>query len=301
MGAYASKRLGGAMQVHSVFSKAINLMTSGGMVCLVRRDVGGGPLNVVLDIDERTPLDSIGVTPGMIARSSCFELDVGDRVLSVSLRGCTTRAKKARRLGPVGPAQVDANLRELREQILCEGRLAGMGGLLPVLEGRALETKEQPSRAALAALPPLSDLMGRLESSSVDGIPGAALGLIGLGPGLTPAGDDVLAGLMVALVCGASTLGLDAGFVSAANLSICSVVEGRTTLLSKELLTLAARGEGSEPLLALARAVMSGDPGQTRAAARRELNVGATSGTDAALGVYLGSRAATHIARGDRR
>ena len=102
--------------------------------------------------------------------------------------------------------------------------------------------------------------------------------LIGVGPGLTPAGDDVLVGF----AAGAAMAGRD----------ICDVVPAiaaaasRTTDLSASMLRDAMAGLFSEPVIALASAIRLG--GDVRDALERLGEVGDTSGVAAALGVLIG-------------
>lgn len=96
----------------------------------------------------------------------------------------------------------------------------------------------------------------------------AAEVLGGLGPGLTPAGDDVLAGLLLV----ASTLGY----------ARLDEVEVRTNEISAAYLSWAARGQGIEA----AHDVLAGRPD----ALDRLLTIGATSGEAIAYGIGLGLR-----------
>jgi hypothetical protein len=105
----------------------------------------------------------------------------------------------------------------------------------------------------------------------------AAAGLLGRGPGLTPSGDDVLAGYLV----GAAAFGVDAAALRAA---IATLAPARTTALSAALLWHAARGECVDELAAVA-AVLTGQSRQGAGrAASRLLSVGHSSGAALAEG-----------------
>lgn len=119
----------------------------------------------------------------------------------------------------------------------------------------------------------------------------AGMALLGLGPGLTPSGDDLLAGLVAAgrtmaraLPGGAAvdrlleTLGGD----------LAEAAWERTTGLSATLLWHATRAELAAP----ARAVLLGLTGRTQLAPalRRLLALGHTSGRDLAHGLTAGLR-----------
>ena len=106
----------------------------------------------------------------------------------------------------------------------------------------------------------------------------AASALLGRGPGLTPEGDDLLAG---------AAIGLHA--LAAASLAgaLCPPdVERRTTALSATLLRLAAGGSAPEPML---RVIAGDDP---RGALADLLGLGRSTGRALAAGLGLAARAA---------
>ena len=108
----------------------------------------------------------------------------------------------------------------------------------------------------------------------------AVRGLVGLGPGLTPAGDDVLAGALVALVA--------AGDLDRAGAVLDAVrpCRHRTTAVSAALLDHAAAGRAVPQL---ARYLHAPDDPEALAGL---LAVGAASGAALALGAGLGLSAA---------
>lgn len=113
-----------------------------------------------------------------------------------------------------------------------------------------------------------------------------ARALLGRGPGLTPAGDDVLAGFLL----GARAFGVVATGVLAA----LGEAPTATTALSTQLLRYAARGE-CVPELAAVVAVLGQPEADERArnlAAGRLLAVGHTSGAALALGLLCAGRLA---------
>lgn len=104
--------------------------------------------------------------------------------------------------------------------------------------------------------------------------------LLGCGPGLTPLGDDVLAGVLVTLRArGAAT----AGPLGAA---VTALAPARTTFVSAALLRHADRGECVPQLAAVLAAVGRDEPLDRPLAAL--LNVGHTSGCGLAHGVAVG-------------
>jgi hypothetical protein len=106
--------------------------------------------------------------------------------------------------------------------------------------------------------------------------------VLGRGPGLTPSGDDALAGAL--LVC--HGLGCGARLVAA-------VRERRaaTTAVSAALLTAAADGYAARPVVRFVDAVLAGDAGRVDAALPAVLDIGHSSGRDLLTGVGAAVRA----------
>lgn len=127
---------------------------------------------------------------------------------------------------------------------------------------------------------PVAGLRAALGCGDPGAAAGAATRLVGLGPGLTPAGDDVLTGLLLTL--GPSGSDWLAGPVLA---EISR--PGRTTELSAQLLRDATYGDGIGQVADLLDALAG--HGAVEAAVRGLLAVGGTSGRALAEGVLVGA------------
>ncbi|WP_344830018.1 DUF2877 domain-containing protein [Actinocorallia longicatena] len=120
----------------------------------------------------------------------------------------------------------------------------------------------------------------------------AAEKIVGLGPGLTPSGDDVIAGLLLSLrLLGGS---LDGGsraiwLADWLGAAVTADAQTRTTSLSASLLHCAARGQAAGE----AAAVLRGLAGQESLvpAVRRLMSTGRNSGPDVAWGLLAGCKA----------
>jgi hypothetical protein len=112
------------------------------------------------------------------------------------------------------------------------------------------------------------------------GLAGAAAVLAGRGAGLTPTGDDILAGLL--LVARAADAASEVALVALAR-------EARTHDISRAFLEQAARGRSLAAVHDLFGACAAGDTGAAREARRRLYGVGASSGLDLAYGLLVGS------------
>ena len=113
------------------------------------------------------------------------------------------------------------------------------------------------------------------------GLTGPVLDLLGRGPGLTPEGDDLLAGVLVGL---AGRPDLRDPLAAA----VLAEAPRRTGWLSTQLLEHAAHGRAVPALVAVADAVNGhGDDGALARALPRLLAVGHTSGRALARGLLL--------------
>lgn len=163
------------------------------------------------------------------------------------------------------------------------------------LAARALARAEDPSsdaqgaqdprRAAArrsALLDPPFAVRARRAARRVAGgdLKAAADELGGVGPGLTPAGDDALAGILLA-VRARRGAGAEPDLLAVAG----SVP---TSDLSSAFLHWAARGQHIAPAHDLLVAAAAGDPAATAAAARSLSSFGSSSGADLAFGLRLG-------------
>ena len=124
---------------------------------------------------------------------------------------------------------------------------------------------------------PLAALRGAVRRADLDAALRTAVRLIGLGPGLTPAGDDVMAGTMAGLVL----LGHPAAERFTAG--VFSLVPGRTTELSRALLRHAAAGRVSGEYAAVLHGLVGERP--LGPAIDALLATGSTSGRATTLGL----------------
>jgi hypothetical protein len=138
---------------------------------------------------------------------------------------------------------------------------------------------------AVQTVPALIDATRNLQ---VDGAITAIRPLIGLGPGLTPSGDDFIVGYLAGLW---STAGSDSSrlrFMSSLGAWLSQAAAG-TNAISCTYIKSAVNGNVSEPIATLAqRFGQAKSMDSVREATRTALQVGNTSGTDGIQGLLLG-------------
>lgn len=151
----------------------------------------------------------------------------------------------------------------------------------------AQPSSSRPSHLMAAARPAIDALTRVLDDGLRDGAPRSAsfsadgakvTGLIGLGPGLTPSGDDFLLGALVAL----AALGLSGA--RDALWDQCRPHLDRTNDISRAHLGAAALGYGAAALHAAIHATMAGRVAELKGALSAVSEIGQTSGRDGFAG-----------------
>ncbi len=243
-------------RVHSVFTHAVNLELGDELWTVLARDGHDAALTVRL---------SGVVVPGDLS------LRIHDPVC--------VRSRHVR----VGAAVIDARTAVRWMPQMYDVDLYGLGG-------RAAELEVAARHVAWAGSSPLADaVIGALASGDRSDLDDAVRRTTGRGPGLTPAGDDVLVGVLAVLT--APGVAADCEPVAARLRAALAPALPTTTEISRALLSQASHGHVSRPVWELARTVLSGSAAAASAQARADvLSAGATSGGDTCAGLVAACR-----------
>lgn len=272
------------LTVESVFADACNIVAPDGQrYSLVSAAIGDGPLNVVLN------------------RSESFSvIEIGDPVTSDSRgllvgRGWRIDLSRARLWDPVPhygrlaawPQVVRTNVAWLRQNVALPSPLVDSPDQnAPVLAGAFGSRPFNAtllSRAALA----IRALLTAHRRGDVHRIRTSARRLAGLGPGLTPSGDDWLAGWLVGLRVSQAidrNSEHDSLTVETVSKAVLQGASDQTTELSLAFLAAAADGALAQVWHLLIDALSNADPAPLRQVAAQIMQVGATSGADMLAG-----------------
>ncbi len=241
LGAKEALAGGGEGRVIASFPKAVYVSLPGGVLVLVAHDVHPGPLYLVLD----------GPPPEVPPN---------------------TRVQVATRRLRVG--EIDVDLRDTAQwasALPSRAQLASGATLLMEV------ASDLASRSALHADPfrdRAADAQSRLRAGD---LAGTVERLAGLGPGLTPAGDDALAGVLFVRRA--------MGGEEAQPALLEAAAAARTTEIASAFLSWAARGQALSPGHDLIGAAANGDRKACQTACASLARVGETSGADFALGI----------------
>ncbi len=281
--------------VSAVLSNSIYLQSEGGdLVGLVDSRRADGPITIRVSGLDRVVGTLKGVAGG------CFTAN------SLVLNICDSLEIDMTKAVPWVPPAVTltANNDELHEAIvelhstICA--LDAKSGLGPLVSAMpvAFQTKMNVlvTSDTIAGDPVLRRAAGAFaaleenwEAGDAAGAANTATRLLGLGPGLTPSGDDALAGLIATLKWfeqdseRAKPMGRSIAKAVLKEAPIC------TTRLSAQLLGYAAQGLLYEPAMRLGAALLAGRKDSIGAAAIQLFEIGHTSGTDIAVGVLVGA------------
>ena len=284
-------------RVQAVFRRACHLVTADGRLIVLLAVPRRGPTNIVVP-GLRGSLDS--VRDGYRASLASQALVISDARLSIDLVDVPVWLGLPPPSIPVADAEVRQSRVVTAAALAEEKGVQGLVGLLPrlvpgILGGLAklptaatnptTTTWASVSDQALAAIGGLSRAARR---RTADDFYVEASRLIGLGPGLTPSGDDFLTGLLLALLYAGRASNGDVEWVRMAGEWLAHAAVGRTTLVSEQQLWLAARGETDE-IVGSAIMVMLWGEDRLRTAIEDLLAVGSTSGGDMLTGICVAS------------
>lgn len=266
-------------EVHSLFENACNLRLPGDrLVALLPGSSGNLPQGIRVALppgfDFRAHLatgEAAGLRGGILRFAAA--------PLRIDLRAVEPWEGKLlsleRGLGPAGWLA----WRAAWETLL---RHAGGQGLCAILAPGSTTLDLEFARRARSAISALLRATRRLD---LEAARQGLSGLVGLGPGLTPSGDDFICGYLAGLRCASPPGSGRQAFLAALNVFIPQVT-GCTTLVSRAYLLHAAQGRFSQALLILANAICQARPlAEVQAATRRALQSGSTSGADGVLGL----------------
>jgi hypothetical protein len=270
--AHRALRRGRCGRIAAVFDRSLYAVFDDDWICIGSKAIGSGPLNVLC---ER--IASVRLSPGQ-------EIAITDTALllaDVKLTGFDV----ARVWSPAPPP--DWTRESLHAGIFA---VDATWHVTPTEEGLAasgcVQLPPAPSRVLTAAMPGVAALK-RLIAAGLRGHEAAPadgadmIGLIGLGPGLTPSGDDLLGGALVALA--------SLGFSDVCD-ALWKVLCGHldcTNDISAAHLRSAASGYAAAALHEAIDATTSGRIDRIAPALAAVSNIGHSSGRDAFAGALI--------------
>ncbi len=272
-------------EIIAAFRRSIYVALGGRLICVGSRTLGSGPLHVLYN---SWPTD--GFNAGQSVTVVGHVLDIEGMPPADFVSAPIWRPD----LAPGWSLPTLTNGLQAADEFW--RKMAGDDGLAPL--GRS--SPAQSSRLIEAARPGADALIRLVEregqGAAAEGASTAAIiDLIGMGPGLTPSGDDFLLGGLLAL----DALGL----VEARDIlwDICRPRLENTNEISRAHLEAAALGYGAAALHAAIHATMAGRVERLGYALSAVSEIGQTSGRDSFTGALLVMHAVRRRLAGTRR
>lgn len=263
--------------VHSVFNRTFNIRIQGSdeLYTIANRELDNGPNTLIIDAEG---FQQIGLQKNDRVFIKDRLLHIGNKLV-ISAANC----QKWHSVLPEFPKEimtVTKNLTMMKEYLDLSTK---SGGMKPDFFSENLFVKEvsrllqEQSRILLKELS-----AGRMTNALQH-----AKSLIGLGPGLTPSGDDFLVGLFTIM---------NVKGISCDNyLSFCKKVVGVGKTLTNEISYMALKkasvGQVRESIIQLISSVFYGNEQELILSLNKVLSIGSTSGTDIAFGLISGLEA----------
>jgi len=289
--------------IHSVFAKVINVsLDNGELISLYRAELAPAPAALITDISPSCPLDRLPV-----ARGDAVAIGENNIVLAGKIVFAGWHTSELWHSSFEGGAlpdprtrpQVMESIRLLNDCLKAKQELGGLQPLASVFDA-LLAGNPHPHHFGDpfldCACQGIQNLLRAIRTSDQAGITAWSGTLLGLGPGLTPSGDDFLSGMMAALHLIFKAYRLPPEAPLAISRSMIRHMGGRTNAISRHFLQYASIGSfGQTSEQVLFHVLFRQEERLWIDAAEALLQHGATSGVDQLLGMLYGAAAALEM------
>lgn len=268
-------------KVMACFDRSLYLEVGTGLICVADACLYDGPLNLLVRLESRSAeffnsLASVGerwiVEDGLRLRS-----DAG--AACIELATASIWQSKSARMPLPDKIKIDGGLRALRELIASR---SGPKGLIDLAVDQALRPRSAVERAAWKPLHTVRNGIRDWLEGAEAGLDKPISALLGLGPGLTPSGDDLIAGFLIA----SHHVG-NGGAASALWKRLEDQARLQTNRISFAHLVVAGQGAGAAPLHDLLDAISDNSIEQIAKILDDVDKIGHSSGWDAVAGLLL--------------
>lgn len=284
--------------VHSVFAQACNIETDNALVTLLSRGKEMAPMSVIVGDEDKIDFLKIGISTGFKFHFNADYIHCSEKNIRIDLDGAGSWFPGMEADYAAGEWEdLVENMKTLEAGISIYSKHNVISPLvsllkkeLPDLGISAFQTQAQDKSIEFISYRFLGFIRSLLKRD-IKGAVEKAGAIIGFGPGLTPSMDDFICGIMVAFVYMADYYKLDISKVFEFNRSLLDGNLSKTTRISAEMLKHSAAGETNQAAKELIRAVLKRHDGENITKALiRTAGLGETSGSDLALGLYVGCK-----------
>lgn len=259
----------------SVHKSSCNLISGEGkLLSVVLAEIGPGPFSLVVDQETRSwepedrPFSDLQIDTPVIVSERMIDIDG----IQIDARDVVIWEPRPE-WGSIDGSTFNDSSSELKRNLML---FAAPGSLSSIVNDGVLDSAQSQLYRSWNRI---SDDLRKLDLSEVKDEIGR---IAGLGVGLTPAGDDFLLGVMMAI-----WLLTPSSVAERLTMDVSCTVTGKTTLLSESYIKAAGRGEASYQWHELIKAIVAGNKQRLQKAAIQLMRTGSTSGSDALTGFLL--------------
>ncbi|MFQ5639820.1 MAG: DUF2877 domain-containing protein [bacterium] len=253
----------GTYELHSRFNRVVNFTNHGTLVSVVHKEIGAGPINIVV---ENLTLDGIGAIEienhSVIIVGSSYDFKE-DRIFYSYLDFESADVDK-----------VTKNFAFLNKALIATSHPKSLTFLL---DPDRVENFQSTFEKAF-----VEKILTGVRKMTAGDVTGGVETVHGCGFGLTPSGDDFIAGLLYGLHFSRRVFGNDCQKLIDDIYAACK----RGNIFSKTFLYLAKEGAFFEKLKKLITALIDSREKEIRLCTERLFSVGETSGADLMTGFW---------------
>lgn len=289
--------------VHSVFNNACNIEAKDNLITLLSPQKYMAPMCLILDLEQEINFNMLG-----IKQNSKFKLNVNDigndeESIAIDLGNAEIWYPNAV-LKPsfLLEENILENIRIIGYTLKTQGKLYGIGSLINFLNNDLNELD-------LISFPLAFDdnnfefirnrfinFVKAVIEYDIKNIACISKSVIGFGIGLTPSMDDFISGLMLSLIYLGSYYELNMISIYKFNKELIKDGLNKTTKVSSEMLRHSSKGKTNEAVRNLMLSIIHEiDKEKIIKALIKTINFGETSGSDTALGIYVGCKIMTNL------
>lgn len=263
--------------VHSTFNRTYNIqcLEDGELYTIACNEIDNGPNTLIVDLTAFKDMN-INVNDEVVAANNC--LSIANK-MSITIDKVDSWGGDL----PTYPTNTEClkkNVKLMKQYIEIHGKSGG-------IKSKGMNESSFESEMAKMIKERTYLLMKELLSKRFRSAVPHAISLLGLGPGLTPSGDDFLVGLFTTFHLKGSPFSSQRWFCE----EIEKVAKTATNDISYIAIKKASAGKVRESIVDLVSALLVENEKNMILSLRKVLTIGSSSGTDIALGILEGLEA----------
>ncbi|MGV8984135.1 DUF2877 domain-containing protein [Clostridium sp.] len=295
--------------VHSVFKNACNIVCDDLFITLLSEGKKMSPMSVIVSGGKQVNFNNLNITQGLIFEFSESEIYCTQKEIFIAMNNAKKWSSRYEpNVSYCSESKFLENIKIMGKELKTLGKFYDIGQLVNLLSDKLPELelitfqKCSFDKSLEFIKYRFMNFINGVIKADMDGIGNMAQSVIGFGCGLTPSMDDFISGLMLTYIYMGSYYKLDCQRIFEFNSEISSSGLHKTTRVSYEMLKHSSVGETNEAVRELMAAIFNfnddNDDENHRSIIKALLEVtsyGETSGTDTALGIYVGLRILSNL------